>query len=83
MCSNFEFLALRLKKKDVESKIGGKVIKPILRMWGIDPPSSKNDTDLDFYMRDHLKLMFDKFQEDCGGPNGALKLSLDKHEFID
>lgn len=52
MCSNFEFLSLRLKKKDLDQKIGCKVIKPILRMFGYSPPSSKNDIDLEYYMRD-------------------------------
>ena len=55
MCSNFEFLNLRLKKKDVESKIGCKVVKPILKLFGYDPPSSKNDIDLEIYMTKQLK----------------------------
>ena len=51
MCSNFEFLNIRLKKKDIDSKIGGKVVKPILKLYGYIPPSSKNDIEMDYYMR--------------------------------
>ena len=76
MCSNFEFLGLRLKKKDIESKIGSKVIKPILRMYGYNMPSSKNDFDLEIYMRRKLTELFDNHA------NG-LTLSEDKHKFID
>jgi len=47
MCSNFEFLGLRLKKKDAESKIGSKVVKPILKLYGYQIPSSKNEWDLE------------------------------------
>jgi hypothetical protein len=76
MCSNFEFLGLRLKKKDIESKIGSKVIKPILRMYGYDLPSSKNDFDLEIYMRRKLTELFDN------SANGV-SLDEDKHKFID
>ena len=63
MCSNFEFLNIRLKKKDIDSKIGGKVVKPILKLYGYIPPSCKNDIELDYYMRDQLKNMFKKSQD--------------------
>ena len=76
MCSNFEFLALRLKKKEIESKIGSKVIKPILKLYGYFPPSSKNDSELDFYMRDQLRNLFSEHE------NG-LTLDQDKHTFFD
>ena len=50
MCSNFEFLGLRLKNKEIESKIGKKVVKPILKHFGYNPPSGKNDIELEYYM---------------------------------
>ena len=41
MCSNYEFLNLRIKVKDSDTKIGQKVVKPILKMFGYSPPSQK------------------------------------------
>ena len=76
MCSNFEFLNLRLKKKDSELKIGKKVVKPILKLYGYHPPSCKNKSELDFYMRDQLRSLFKKSE------NGFSK-SIDHHNFID
>jgi hypothetical protein len=76
MCSNFEFLGLRLKKKDLDQKIGCKVIKPILKMFGYNPPSSKNDIELEYYMREKLNEMLDKSEY-------GFKQDMDSHCFID
>lgn len=67
---------MRLKKKDFESKIGHKVIKPILKMFGYYPPSSKDDIELEYYMREQLQKMFD------GCKDGITK-SMDKRRFVD
>ena len=76
MCSNFEFLNLRLKNKEIESKIGKKVLKPILKLFGYNPPSCKNDIELDYYMQDQLKLTFEESES-------GLTLDMDKRCFID
>ena len=51
MCSNFEFLNIRIKRKNAEEKVGSKVIKPILRHFGYTPPSSKDEAELEMYTR--------------------------------
>jgi hypothetical protein len=76
MCSNFEFLNLRLKKKDLESKIGSKVIKPILKIFNYNPPSSKNDIELEYFLRAKLDELFEN------SANGITQ-DMDKHTFID
>ncbi len=59
MCSNFEFLGLRLKKKDIEKKIGCKVVKVILKHFGYNLPSLKLETDLEIFLMKKLHKLFD------------------------
>ena len=60
MCSNYEFLGLRLKVKDADSKIGQKIVKPLLKMYGYEPPSHKQDSQLTKYMNELLQKLFDQ-----------------------
>ena len=53
-CSCFDFLGYRLKRKDIDRKLGSKLIKPILRYLGFDVPSKKRGKNLESFMRAKL-----------------------------
>ena len=63
---------MRLKKKELEGKIGSKIVKVGLKYFGL----AFLKEDLDFYLSTKLKDLFDEFED-------GLTVEDDHHAFID
>lgn len=67
--SCFEFLGLRLKRKDIEARLGAKLIKPVLRHLGFNIPSKKKPLEIEAFMRLKLEELLENHEDGlkCSG----------------
>lgn len=84
IASCFEFLSLRLKRKDIEAKLGSKLIKPVLRHLGFDVPSKKKPFDLDAFMRQKLEELFESHEDGlkCSGDSCFINQFRESHSIL-
>lgn len=84
IASCFEFLSLRLKRKDIEAKLGSKLIKPVLRHLKFDVPSKKKPIEVEAYMKKKLEELFVTHEDGlkCSGDSCFINQFRESHSIL-